>query len=162
MIESYNLSYNSDELTKISDINTAAGVIVTFSASLVPSVTSALEPVGMVATYFGGYLVGLTRENSFYKSKLKNALYDGEYNLEMLITSYYRRDYPSYKEIYESDVEWCPWRYNNGYINQYHAITRYSKSLKIRANKIEPLNYYTSKKNSSNEWELLLYEFKKS
>ncbi len=156
-IESY-FKASSDEriVTFIGDSATSVGVI-----SLINKVPSW---IGVVATLTSGVVLLQATKDRQYKKQLSKAMYDGELNFCMMITTYNRRDYPSFKEIYESDVSWASWKNGKeGYINKYSnatalfAISDDSRKIR-RANKITKLNYYVPEKNEKNEWVLKPYE----
>ena len=133
-------------------MNTTVGVI---------SLLKDGSPVGVVATLAGGYLTVLSHVQNVYKNQLAESLYEGKYNVQMLITEWEREDYPSLRRIPMSRIDWLPWS-NNGYINKYHAQTRYSDCHNIRANSIEKIYNYSLIQDEYGKWELKPYEFKEN
>jgi len=145
IIEGFNLCPEADIISAVNDINTSVGVI---------SLLKDGSPVGVVATLAGGYLTVLSHVQNAYKNQLVDSLYEGKYNIQMLITEWERVDYPSFKRINMSRIDWLPWSYNNGYINKYHSQTRYSNCHNIRANSIEKLEFYTLTQDEDGKWKI--------
>lgn len=94
-----------------------------------------------------------TEKQHQYIQGISNAMYDGEYNIKMLIASYYTIDYPSYKKVYNSDIEWGSWD-KSGYIYRYAEQKFPFVHKRYRINSITPLNFYVPEKNQNGEWVL--------
>lgn len=145
-IDSYIETSNDSALSAIGNGCTSAGFIALTSKTL-----NAI--IGEAATIGSTIVMLQTEKEKYYKSKLSNAIYEGGYNITMLITSYERYDYPSYKKVYSSSVDWGSWKTGkNGYIYRYDETSTY------RINTITELNHYIPEKNENDEWVLKPYE----
>lgn len=153
--ELYNKTSYREELSLLGDLSTLTGTISLGVSLLNPEIGSV---IGFVATITGQVIMIDNKETAKKINDLADAMFDGKYNIKMAITTQYITEYPSFKKVYDADVDWGAWTTGeDGYIYKF-LQPKFFFLEPLLINSITPLNIYLAAENEHGGLELKLYE----
>lgn len=144
--ESYGETSAMEQLSLLGDISTVTGFVSLFSDKL--------GVIGIAATVSGQVIMIENKIYNAQKKKLADAMYNGDFNIKMAVTTYYEKEYPSFKDIYKYDVDWGAWdNGKDGYIYRFlHPKTIFHQPLLVKS--IKPVDFYVPQKGEDGRWVL--------